>query len=276
MPVITQRLLEAVKGDGKLHVIRDDKLTGFGVQVTPNGRISYCVTYMVGSKSVRRVIGRFSLTPGGMSVDRARKAAMVHLAAAAKGDDPLPVTDRFPTIAALFDVWMERHVTVKLGAGTARAYRECFETHCRKTFGHLTPSKLSYDMVGGLHTDLKPTPSAANHMVRTLRAMLSWATKNNHVVWKTGNPARGHTLHTEKPSDRILSVPEIRAFITELPRARMDANTRRMLMLGLLTAQRPVEITTMHKANVDLTAATWLNDENKSVKAGAILHRRSG
>jgi len=261
MPVITKRLLDAIKPDGKLHIIRDDELTGFGAQVTPTGHISFCVTYTVGTKSRRRVIGRF----GPMTVDQARRAALSFLATAANGDDPLPeTTHTFTTVTELFDAWMQRHVTTHLKPNSARAYRESFDAHCRSRFGHLAPTKLDHATIAQVHADMASTPSAANHMIRTMRAMLSWAGNQHLVTWPNGNPSRGHRLYREKPSDRILTVPEIRTFIAELPHSPMDESTRRVLLLELLLAQRSGEIAAMRKADVDLVAATWTIPDTKS------------
>ena len=261
MPVITKRLLDAIKPDGKLHIIRDDDLTGFGVQVTPAGQISFCITYTVGTKSRRRVIGRL----GPMTVDQARRTALSFLAKAAQGGDPLPSTlGDIQTITDLFNRWMEHHVEVRLAANTARSYRESFDTHCRKPFGHLSPAKLERARIAATHTALADRPTAANHMIRTMRALLGWAEAQQLVAWTGGNPARGHRLYRESPSDRILSVPEIRTFITNLADAPMDTSTRRVLMLELLLAQRSGEITAMRRADVDLTAATWTITVNKS------------
>ncbi|MGD9803870.1 MAG: tyrosine-type recombinase/integrase [Hyphomicrobiaceae bacterium] len=263
MPVITKRLLDSIKPGGKLRIIRDDQLTGFGVQVTPAGRISFCVTYLVGNKSKRRVIGRF----GPKTVEQARKDALTYLGVAADGRDPLPDADKyFSTVTELFDAWMQHHVGVHLKPNTARSYRESFDAHCRKRFGHLAPSKLDYATLHTAHDALKSTPIAANHMLRTMSALLGWAAAQRLVSWRDGNPARGHRLYQEKPSDRILSVPEIRTFISDLPKAPMDESTRRMLMLELLLAQRSSEIASMRVADVDLVAATWKISENKSAR----------
>lgn len=254
MPVITKRLLDAVKPDGKLRIVCDDELSGFGVQITPAGRISFCVDYRVDGKRKRRVIGRY----GPVTVDKARKLALQHLGMASIGEDPLPdVQLTFMTVAELFDAWMSRHVAVHLKPGSARIYRETFEAHCRTRFGALAPDRLSFAELAAAHAGLAATPSAANHLIRTLRAMLGWAEDNRLIAFKTGNPARGHRLYRETPKDRILTVPEIRTFIDLLPSAGMDAATRAALMLELLLAQRSGEIATMRKADVDLEAATW-------------------
>ena len=60
MPIITKRLLDGIKPDGKLRILPDDELIGFGAQITPAGRISFCVTYRFAGKQKRRVIGRAS------------------------------------------------------------------------------------------------------------------------------------------------------------------------------------------------------------------------
>lgn len=254
MPVITKRLLDAIKPTGKLHIIRDDELTGFGVQVTPAGRISFCVTYTVSGKSKRKVIGRF----GPMTVEKARRAALTHLATASAGEDPLPDhANRFNTVDDLFAAWMERHVSLHLKPNSARAYRESYDAHCRKRLGRSDPAKLNYATFAQLHGHMAGTPSAANHMLRTMRAMLSWAGDQRLVAWKEGNPARGHRLYREAPSERILSVPEIRIFIATLPTAPMSVATQRILMLELLLAQRSGEIAAMRRGDIDLGSATW-------------------
>lgn len=261
MPVITKRLLDAVKPDGKLRIIRDDDLTGFGVQVTPAGKISFCITYTTGTKSRRRVIGNF----GRMTVETARKTAFALLASAASGEDPLPDENRhLATITDLFETWMERHVSIQLKASTAQAYRLCYDTHCRKRFGHIPPSKLDFKAIADAHVALAKTPTAANHMLRTMRAMLSWASDQRLISWKNSNPGKGHRLHKETPSDRILSVPEIRRFIQQLPNAIMHEGTRRALLIQLLLGQRSSEIAGMRKSQVDLIAATWTFADNKS------------
>lgn len=254
MPVITKRLLDAIKPTGKLQIVRDDELTGFGVQVTPAGRISFCVTYTVGGNSKRKVIGRF----GPMTVEKGRRAALAHLATASSGEDPLPDhANRFKTVDDLFAAWIERHVSVHLKPNSARAYRESYDAHCRKRLGKSHPAQLRYADFAQRHAQMADTPSAANHMLRTMRAMLSWAQDQRLVSWKDGNPARGHRLYREEPSERILSVEEIRVFIAKLPTAPMSVATQRVLMLELLLAQRSGEIAGMRRGDIDLASATW-------------------
>jgi integrase len=261
MPVINKRFLDGVQPTGKVQVLRDDTLPGFGVQVTPKGSISFCLTYSVGPKSLRKVIGKF----GVLTVDQARKLALQHLAALSQGTDPFAVVPTsVATIVDLYAVWMSDHVDVMLKPQTANNYRATFETHCRRRFGHLDPSAVEPRHIAEVHKSMKSTPSAANHMLRTMNAMLGWAASQRLVTFPHGNPARGHRLYKENPSDRILSVPEIRAFVKRLPSARMNVATQRLLMLELLLGQRSSEVAGMRRADVDLVAARWTIRENKS------------
>jgi hypothetical protein len=59
VPTLTKRLLDGLAGDGTLRIIGDEDLPGFGVQVTPAGVVSFCVTYRLAGKQRRRVIGRY-------------------------------------------------------------------------------------------------------------------------------------------------------------------------------------------------------------------------
>lgn len=254
MPTLTKRLLDAVVADGKLHIIADDDLTGFGAQVTPAGRISFCVDYRVDGKRRRKVIGRY----GPLTVDAARKLARQHLGSASGGTDPLPKLEMtFETVEALFDAWLARHVAVHCKPDTARYYREVYASQIKRRFGSRAPTDLTFATVAEAHADLADRPTAANRTIATLRAMLAWAEDQRLIRFKDGNPARGHRKYKERARDRFLSVPELRTFITDLPRAAMDIATRRALMLELLLAPRGAEVTSMRKGDIDLVAAVW-------------------
>ena len=264
MVTITKRLLDAEIGNGKLRIIRDDEQVGFGVQVTPAGAISFCVTYTVKGKSKRTVFGRY----GRMTIDQARKRARELLTKADAGEEV--VAKEKPasglTVADIFKSWMDEHVAKQCKPRSVEGYRQSFETHIRPRFGSMQAHELDQTHVARAHAGMAATPTAANHMIRTLRAMLSWASDRGRqlVQWPNGNPAAGHKLYNEKPADRMLTVPEIRTFITELPNTPMSAAMRRFLMLELLLGQRSGEIAGMRRSEVDLDRAVWTQPPEKN------------
>ena len=200
MPLITKRLLDAITPDGKLRIIADDDLTGFGVQVTPAGQISFCVDYRVNGKRRRKVIGRY----GPVTADTARKLALKHLGTASGGEDPLPdFTADVSTIDALFDAWMARHVEVHLKPKSARYYQDVYAAQCRHRFGKLSPKQLSFAAVADAHAKLKTKPVIANRMLSTLRAMLFWA-EDQRLIRFTSLQGEGTRPHPLGPGDQNL------------------------------------------------------------------------
>jgi integrase len=254
MPVITKRLLDKVQPTGMLQIIRDDTLTGFGVQVTGSGTISFCITYTITGKSRRKVIGRF----GPMTVEMARTKAQKLLGMAGEAIDPLAAEPTsFASVNNVFEAWMAQHVANHCKASTAEWYATVYNGNCRPRFGHIAPQALRRADIAKAHADMEATPTAANHMVRVLCAALSWAQTQELLTWPRGNPAEGHRLYPSNPGERFLAVPEIRTFIDALPTAPFSEDMGRILMLELLLLQRSGEIAAMRKAEVDLTTAVW-------------------
>ena len=140
---------------------------------------------------------------------------------------------------------------------TARYYREVYNAQIGRRFGRLAPTALTFSAVAEANAKLKDKPTAANRMISTLRAMLSWAEDQRLIRFKDGNPSARPSPYRERARQRFLSVPEIRAFHHRPAAHTMDAATRRALMLELLLAPRGAEVTSMRKSDVDLTAATW-------------------
>lgn len=96
---ITQRTLASIEATGKRYFIRDEDLTGFGIEVSAKGKASYFVESRVKgrNKVVRLQIGSVDHLP----LDDARQEARKHLLEAKRGtdirfldqeEDPLPDT----------------------------------------------------------------------------------------------------------------------------------------------------------------------------------------
>lgn len=103
----------------------------------------------------------------------------------------------------------------------------------------MAPDRVTYAEIAAAHAELASTPSAANHLVRTLRAMFSWAKDSRLLAFKSGNPARGHRRYRETPKDRILTVPEIRTLIAKLLETAIEsADSRHHGAADLLTLKR--------------------------------------
>jgi integrase len=84
---ITKKLLENLGNDtGKDVFYRDSELPGFGIKVTPIGRISFIAEGRIkGGKSKRVTLGHFPV----LKLDEAREEARASLLTMSKGDDPV-------------------------------------------------------------------------------------------------------------------------------------------------------------------------------------------
>ena len=109
--------------------IRDTKLVGFGVKVTPNGRISYIAEGRIRGGRTRRItLGQYPA----LSLSQARQLATDTLFLMQQGKDPKTIRD---TEAAkeralsksLADVFREYMKTKNLKASTVRDYNNTFE-----------------------------------------------------------------------------------------------------------------------------------------------------
>jgi integrase len=85
MPKITKRAVDALKPAKGDSFFWDDEIPGFGVRAKVSGAKSFFVQYRnANARSRRFTLGRY----GVLTVDEARKAARLTLAAVLKGEDP--------------------------------------------------------------------------------------------------------------------------------------------------------------------------------------------
>ena len=126
MPKITKRSVDALEPREREHVLWDDEMKGFGVQVHPTGAKSFIVNYRPGdggrkAPNKRVVIGRY----GRIAPDRARRLAQDLLGRVARGEDPAGERAEargVPLLADAFEVYMAANPN--RAADTVRLYRQ--------------------------------------------------------------------------------------------------------------------------------------------------------
>ena len=84
MPKITKRLVEATETRETGYILFDSELPGFGIRVLPSGSRYYIIQYNLGRKKRRVTIGKH----GVLTAEKARRRALVLLAAVRQGGDP--------------------------------------------------------------------------------------------------------------------------------------------------------------------------------------------
>jgi integrase len=90
-----------------------------------------------------------------------------------------------------------------------------------------------------------------------MRAFLNWAAGVCDPPLITGSPLVSKRPEQNEARDRILSVPEIRAFLVSLPACAMTDPVRDILRLILRLGQRVNEVAAMRKREVHLADDFW-------------------
>lgn len=212
----------------------DSELRGFGVRVIPSGLKAFVLQYRnEEGRSRRIVIGRY----GVLTVEQARKQAILKLAAVVGGADPAEERAQSRaaiTIREVCNWYLEnaeagmilgrKHRPIK--ASTLAMDRSRIETHIVPLIGARQVralriadiEKMQMDIVAG--KTAKPRkegrrggkaaggPGVAGRAVSTLQSLLSHALRYDIVE---NNPAAGVRKIAGKPRTRRLSAAEIRA-----------------------------------------------------------------
>lgn len=157
----------------------DSEVSGFGIRVTPAGKITYIVQGRVNGKEARISIG----THGAFTVDHARDDAREHLRSMRRGIDPRAVAkERAAETVCLRDVAdaykrdrplkdsskaeIERHVTTTFEAWLKKPMASITREAVTKRFNEIKNHGLRGD---------GPAPAQANQGFSVLRALFNYA-----------------------------------------------------------------------------------------------------
>ncbi len=203
---ITKRFVDAAKARSADSYLWDDKLTGFGLKVTPAGRKVYLVQYQLGGRKgrTRRVtIGQH----GQVTPTFARNEAKRLLGEIAAGRDPASDRDKTKadkSLAVVLDQFMTEHVKTKRKVSTAREYQRIAKLYIVSRLGRRPISEIKRQDVAKLHNELSSKPYQANRVLAFLSAFFNWAEK--HGLRPDGsNPCRHVETYREGRRERFLS-----------------------------------------------------------------------
>ena len=192
----------------------DTDLTGFGLRAFPSGAHSWFIEYRPGAggrriNKRRMVIGTAkTLTP-----DAARRQAANLLAKVKLGQDP--ALDRAnirqaETVKDLFATYLDEHVRAKKKPSTAALFEMYVDKHINPAIGNRTAIALTHDEVGKLHRKIgKTRPVTANRILSLISATYAYGIKAKFLKPSVGNPALGIEKFGEEGRERYLSEAEL-------------------------------------------------------------------
>jgi len=242
---VSNRMVAALEVDRDT-VFWDRELKGFGVRVYPGGGKVY-VAQARGPKGPKRVtVGRH----GVVNADEARQRAALAIARVKAGENPVaePLAlkpAKGPTVAALAERYLEKHVAARCKPNTAKTARMAVHRHIVPAFGNLALTAVEPRQVTALHQRLSDRPAMANMVVSRLSHMYTLA-EGWGLVAEGVNPCRSVAKYPSRRRERFLTDAEFE----RLSRALDDAEARGGASAGAIAAIRLLMLTGCRKNEI--------------------------
>jgi integrase len=262
---LTDAIVRRLKAPEKRNVIYfDDRLPGFGVQVTAAGARSFIYRDRTALGRQRQAtIGSFPA----WSTKAARDEAKALKRRFDQGDDPVAENRearQAPTVGNLCDKyldWAKDNKRPSSFTGDELAIR----LYVRAALGTRKLVEVTFDDVSKLHRKIgEGHPIRANRVVALLSNMFNLASRwyerrlptGEVVSLRMDNPARGVTRNPETKRKRYLKPDELErltAVLAEYP----DQQAANVIRLLLMTGARSGEVLGARWDQLDLEAGVW-------------------
>ena len=240
---LTEARIRALRPRRTAYDIRDGKLGGFGVRVTPSGRKRFFVHCQHRGERIWRIVGDAET----LSLAEARSRATETLAAIRRGEDasPPPADTLFEAVA---ETVFRRHKCL-WKPGTLDVNRCYLRNQILPHFAGREIADIERKDVRRWFASLHATPVAADRAMPVLSVVMREAEAMG-LRPEGSNPCRGIRRNRRKGRERFLSDDEIRRLS-----ARLSAHAGRcphqvaVVRLLLLTGCRKSEILTLRRSD---------------------------
>ena len=237
--ILTDARVGALKPRKSSYDVRDGKLRGFGVRVTPSGKKRYFVHCQHKGERIWKIVG----DADAMGIREARSLSETELAAIRRGKpaSPRPEEALFEAVAETVfrqyeRVWKPRTLAVNRGY---------LRNQIVPRFAGRNIADIDSRDVRGWFASLAATPVAADRSMPVLSVIMREAEKMG-LRPESSNPCRGIGRYRRKGRERFLSDDEIRSLSAVLSeREERRPSQVAAVRLLLLTGCRKNEILTL-------------------------------
>lgn len=206
MPRLNKRFVDSLGATARECFYWDDLIAGFGLRARPSGVKTYLVQYRAGGRTRRVAIGRH----GVLTAELARRKAREVLGAVAGGENPAQAIAEeraTPTIDAVAARYFEEHGKPRLKPRTYEEYARTYRRHIKPKLGAMRILDVAQADVAALHSAMRAKPNQANHTLKLLSALFSFADRLA-LVPSGFNPCRHVQKYKERERRRYLSREE--------------------------------------------------------------------
>ncbi len=276
---LTERKIKYLEPGQSRQIVWDNG--GFGVQVTPEGEKSFILEYRFNEMTKQVTLGIYP----DMSLDAARKKAVMAMAMVMTGKDPeqgLPEPEPTKTKVDIpasqtptFDKIMEK-TSEKLGQFTGKASEQfdkfkasdALEQFKEKASAKLDEIKQRVEKKSTHHPQVAPQAAAdkivqLNRKARTQEVKAKPLEKSKPPEKKAEEPAKKEESKGMRDTfGRTLNKNELRTLWSGLENSDMAPSSQLAIKLLIVTAQRYEEIVSARWVDFDLVSKWWTIPEN--------------
>lgn len=256
------------EGQTKPRDIREKSGNGFGVTIFPSGEKSYIYIYQFEGRKRRMTLAKYERC----SLVDARKLHREAMAVLESGKDPAferkqeKITARdASTVEGLIEEYLEKWA--KPNKRSWQADERCLNKDVKPLWGKLKAADITRRDIVLLLDKIKDrgAPIAANRTLACIRRMYNFGIERDII---TTNPCVGvKAVAPEIRCDRVLNEDELRTLWLALDQKtnqdnplhiiHMSEQTKLVLKLQLVLAQRKGEIVSAEWSEIDLNSGWW-------------------
>lgn len=249
--------------NGKPHETREEKADrdGFGVRVTPKGKITFQLRFRYDGRPCRLDLGTYPL----MSLKEARAETQRLRAQLEQGHDPRVVKQlekqailQADSVESLFRQWYEAYCK-----GNKKGHHEIlrsFEIHVFPRVGKLPAGRVTlHEWLALLEGQAKARPGIAERILVNAKQMLKWGVKRQMIPsHPLADINAKEDLQIKKiAGSRSLSDEEIRLVWKAMEQSRMATKNKIFLKLCLIYGCRNSELRLSEKSHFDFARKIW-------------------
>lgn len=249
--VFTDTMIRKLKQAPKEY--RKSEGNGFTIRVMPSGFKSWLYLYAINGKRRCMNLGQYP----DVTLETARDKFEAARKLVKNGIDPLEVADqaqedrrKAPTVSELFTDYMIRHAKLNKRESSWREDERLFKVNVEPAWGKRKAADIKKRDCIDLLDKYTDRPALCHNIMKLTRKLFNFAVEKD-ILEHT--PFTGVKVPVELESrERILSETEIRnLWSTELPKAAMSDEVKRIIKLLLLTGQRVGEVCGINVDEVD-------------------------